>query len=124
MEQVTKAKNLTNIAYMVADIAHSICMDAESAHKQAGQFLRHQEKHKWGMLYKAIHELKSRLHFIITAFNEVSVATDFAAAEESDNYYDMIMLLFDRVGENEERMNEVREYLKALPSELTLYKSN
>lgn len=116
-----KAKNVTNIAYLAADIAHSFCIVAKDETRKAGLAMKHEERHKWSLVWNALHNLKGRLHLLAREFDHLDDALTKEANGYADTYFEIFKLMFDRIGDDMERMNEVTEYLQSLDTRLNLY---
>ena len=115
-----KGAILTNLSYLMADVANTYCMSAESANAKIGMQIRHEEKRKFALMSEAARALKQRTKEVTRQFYKCADAT--CGCEDSDWFADLILLIVDRCGEDPELMAKVRTYVEGMPSKVKIYK--
>lgn len=95
----------TRLAYCLADVANSLLIDAETTYKRVGIGLKAEERQK----FKYMAELAKRLKYAAKDATKTMYELDINAYyEDSDNIQDLMLLICDRCGGEEETFKKVR----------------
>lgn len=100
---------MTSLIYMMVDVLHTMLMDCEKYMRVCGKGLCREEKKKWNEFERA----EQRLKFCAKQITQVcykdlpeNVAESYAS--DSDFICDLIYLVVDRCGEDDEVMTKLR----------------
>lgn len=103
---------LTSLTYCMMDVLHTMLMDCEKYMKVCGKGLCREEKRKWNEFIRA----QQRLKFCAKQITHVcykdlpeNVAESYAS--DSDFICDLIYLVIDKCGEDEDTMTKVRSLI-------------
>lgn len=109
-ETMGKACAFTSMIYLLIESADSLMVDVNSMLKNLKVQVSKEEKVK---LVQAIN-LGKRLSFLISDMAKHVYAIDSSdiALEESDEIYDLIKLIMDRVGGDAEKLIEIKNLIK------------
>lgn len=110
---------LTNVAYLMGDVTNTLMMDAQSRVERLGFDLKHDCKQRWRM---AVRQTELAKRAWASFASEMYTLDDAAqACDDSDYFADLILLIADRVGDNQRRQQMVRNMIKRLKSEAHIY---
>ena len=109
-ETMGKACAFTSMIYLLIESADSLMVDVNSMLKNLKVQVSKEEKVK---LVQAIN-LGKRLSFLISDMAKHVYAIDSSdiALEESDEIYDLVKLIMDRVGGDAEKLIEIKNLIK------------
>lgn len=110
---------LTNVAYMMGDVTDTLMMDAEWRVHKLGFNLKHDCKRRWKLAVEATDKAKRAWAQFAKEMYNLEDAE--AACDDSDWFADIILLIADRVGDNDKRQDMVRNMLLRLKSETNIY---
>lgn len=116
--RIKKAMISTNIVYIVTDALDTFLLDACSTLDSLGLELKHEEKRKFNEMKNHIH----KAHYYSEQFAQNLYRGDSMkkiadASHDSDWWYLMIKLLYDRLGDNKQKTHMLLEFLDRMPSE-------
>lgn len=104
---------LTNTAYLLADMANSCAIDAESKLSKLGKCFQRDEKMRFKKAAKLAKDLlKSTKEITEPLYNITDVDN---ACIDSDYLLEVIQLVINRTDETEESKKAMLEYIKKLP---------
>jgi hypothetical protein len=110
-EEVRKqALFLTNMAYLLADMANSCAIDAES---KLGKCFQRDEKMRFKKAAKLAKDLLKATKEITEPMYDITNVDD--ACIDSDYLLEVIQLVINRTDETEESKTAMLEYIKKLP---------
>lgn len=115
-----RAHMYTNLAYLLADVIHTYSLEIEVSLKQIGFELKKDEKAKINSLLaqaKRLELLSKSLSYPI-----YKIEASEMACNDSDWLSDYLLLLMDRVGENDEKSVIAKSILFTMKSELNYLK--
>lgn len=112
--QVRRALFYTNAAYMLADSAKYMALNADDILARMHQGLAREEKHKFGIASDAARRAKFALIGAAKQLYQIDHADE--AVDDSVYITDAILLLIDRTADTEQDREEMLEYLRVLPS--------
>ncbi len=100
-----------NIAFVLVDMLETALMDTNEFLKKENCELRHDAKRNFNTAIASIRKLKSHV-------NKCSNSTQVDYGNDSDMLYNTLLLLIDRCGDNDERLFQFYNYIKAFPSKV------
>ena len=103
----------SNIAFVFVDVIETILMNAKESLRKDGFELRHESKQNFNAAIAAIRKLKSHV-------NKCSSYTQECFGNDSDMLYATIVLLIDRCGDDDMKLFQFYNYIKAHPSKFGL----
>ena len=113
-EEVRKqALFLTNTAYLLADMANSCAIDAESKFGKFGKCFQRDEKMRFKKAAKLAKDLLKATKEITEPMYDITNVDD--ACIDSDYLLEVIQLVINRTDETEESKTAMLEYIKKLP---------
>jgi hypothetical protein len=119
-KQIAKANLYTNLAYLLADVAYGYANNIEMYLKEVGMGLKYGEKKNFANMQRKAHELKqavSKLNSKIYEIKEVD-----AACNSADYLADIFLLIVDRCGQDENKMQQIRAMIfNSFNSQLNIY---
>ena len=119
-KQIAKANLYTNLAYLLADVAYGYAKNIEMYLSEVGMTLKYGEKKNFANMQRKAHELKqavSKLNSKIYAIEEVE-----AACNSADYIADILLLIVDRCGQDENKMQQIRAMIfNQFKSQLNIY---
>ena len=101
-----KAALLTSMAYVLADIMDSYVMEAESNLALVGKGFSKTEKYEVKKVQWEAENLQRRVKQLAKPIYEIKDADD--AIADSDYFADLFLLIVDRVGEDNNKMQQLR----------------
>lgn len=93
---MAKACVYTNLAYALVEAADSIMLDVESMLKQLGAGINRNEKQKYNNICRAGKQFRIWLKDLAKIVYKLDIADE--ALDDSDKFYDIILLIVDRCG--------------------------
>ena len=117
--RVKKGMVCISLAHVLADAANTLLKDAEFYLNPLEVSFERQDKQNYKRMLKAMAAAKktaAECAFQVYQTNDV----DYFAFD-SDWWYQVILLINDRVGENKRKTNIVLEWLLNMPSEINLF---
>ena len=113
-EEVRKqALFLTNMAYLLADMANSCAIDAESKLAKLVKCFQRDEKMRFKKAAKLAKDLLKATKEITEPMYDITNVDD--ACIDSDYLLEVIQLVINRTDETEESKTAMLEYIKKLP---------
>ena len=110
---------LTNVAFLMADVADTFLLDLHTRVKCLGLDLKREEKQKWKRAVEQTRLARKAWQEVSEQMYNISDAN--TACDDSDFFADIILLMVDRVGDKDERQQMVRNFLKRMKSEVHIY---
>lgn len=104
---------LTNTAYLLADMANSCAIDAESKLGKLGKRFQRDEKMRFKKAAKLAKDLLKATKEITEPMYDITNVDD--ACIDSDYLLEVIQLVINRTDETEESKTAMLEYIKKLP---------
>jgi hypothetical protein len=102
---------LSNLAYLLADVSNTFCIEAGARFKRIGNELAREEKMKFNRMADASRKLKAASKEVTKSFYKVETVE--AAVDDSDYFAKLILLIVDRIGENEELQQQLVELIRS-----------
>lgn len=118
-KKVQRGMILNNIAFVLADAANSALMDMESELAPLGVGFNQQDKYNFKQMFSHAEAAKKWAEKCAIPIYEIADADD--ACADSDWWYNMILLIDDRLGDDNRKTNMLLEYILAMPSEIGLF---
>ena len=118
MCELTKALIYTNTAYLLADVANSLMVDVEAILTSQAKEVKYGELKQFKTMLSDAKSLRERTRKVTKPLYEIK---DYSALDDSDWLLDIILLIVDRVGDNDDKAVRLRELIKEQPTELNLY---
>ena len=110
---------LTNLAYLMGDVTNTLMMDAEYRVKQLGFSLKHDCKRR---LKQAVEDTeRSKRSWQAFAAEMYQLKDAEQACDDSDFFADIVLLIADRVGDNDARQEMVRKMIYRMKSQVDIY---
>lgn len=110
---------LTNLAYMMGDVTNTLMMDAEYRVKQLGFNLKHDCKRRLRQAVADTARAKRSWQAFAAEMYQLKDAEQ--ACDDSDFFADIVLLIADRVGDNDTRQEMVRKMIYRLKSQVNIY---
>lgn len=119
-EQIPKELLIySNIAFLMADVANTMLSNSLDECRKYGKDFKQDSKLRWNRMNQAIYQAKrATADFSRELYQLPDAAT---AADDSDYFADICLLIADRCGDNNERQEMVRNMLLRLRSEIKVY---
>lgn len=108
-ELMAKACVYTNLAYALVEAADSVMLDVESMLRQLGAGINRDEKQKYKNVCRAGKQFKVWLKDLARVVYKLDVADE--ALNDSDELYDIILLIMDRCGGNMDMLKHIKTVL-------------
>lgn len=119
-KQMAKANLYTNLAYLLADVAYGYAKNIEMYLSEVGMTLKYGEKKQFADLKQKATQLRQatqKLNSKIYAIEEVE-----AACNSADYIADIFLLIVDRCGQDENKMQQIRSMIfNNFKSQLNIY---
>lgn len=119
-KRAIKGMVCTNLAYVIADVANTLLLDAESELAPMQVCFRHTEKYYYKHMLDAIRSAKKWAEK--SSFEPYLTNDANLFAEDSDWWYNIIRLIEDRTGDNIQKTKIILNWLLTMPSEMNLFK--
>lgn len=110
---------LTNLAYMMGDVTNTLMMDAEFRVKQLGFNIKHDCKRRLKQAVEDTARAKRSWQAFAAEMYQLKDAEQ--ACKDSDFFADIVLLIADRVGDNDARQEMVRKMIYRLKSQVYIY---
>ena len=110
---------LTNLAYLMGDVTNTLMMDAEYRVKQLGFNLKHDGKRRLKQAVEDTARAKRSWQAFAAEMYQLKDAEQ--ACDDSDFFADIVLLIADRVGDNDTRQEMVRKMIYRLKSQVNIY---
>lgn len=110
---------LTNVAYLMGDVTSTLMLNAEGRVQRIGFGMKQGLKQRLKYALEATHRARRAWDSFAKELYDIECATD--ACECSDWYADMILLIADRTGDNDEYRDKVRRALLRMKSDRHIY---
>lgn len=115
-----KAITYTDLAYVLVDVANSFLVDAEPILTRENKTLRFSERQKMNRVINAVKNCKYHTNQMTKEMYACACAD--VACNDSDWLRDIIFLIVDRTGEDENLMEQLRSTIfNAFKSKLGIY---
>ncbi len=112
-QQLSRALFYTNNAYVLADVINSFMIEADSIIRTIGQGLRQENKQRFNRLKKMT---KDTLAASKAVAKEIyNIPSEDAACEDSDFFYEAILLIARKTGNTTEAQQRMLDFLRQLP---------
>ena len=110
---------LTNLAYLMGDVTDTLLMDAYCRVERLGYQFKNDTKQKWKYALQATHAAQRAWKRFAEEIYQLDDADQ--ACEDSDWFANLVVLIADRVGDNEKRQEMVKNMLLRLKTECDIY---
>lgn len=110
---------LTNVAYLMGDVTATLMLNAEGRVNKLGLNMKHGLKQRLRYAYEAT--LRARRAWDNFAAELYGLECSDNACECSDWFADIILLIADRTGDNDEYRDKVRRALLRMKSDRHIY---
>lgn len=110
---------LTNLAYLMGDVTDTLLMDAYCRVERLGYQFKNDTKQKWKYALQATHAAQRAWKRFAEEIYQLDDADQ--ACEDSDWFADIVVLIADRVGDNEKRQEMVKNMLLRFKTECDIY---
>lgn len=110
---------LTNLAYMMGDVTNTLMMDAEYRVKQLGFSLKHDCKRRLKQAVEDTARAKRSWQAFAAEMYQLKDAEQ--ACDDSDFFADIVLLIADRVGDNDARQEMVHKMIYRMKSQVDIY---
>lgn len=114
-EQLQHALAYNALAYTLADASNSFFRDMEEKFKPLGKHVVREEKRKFNELSRAVakcrYATEQCTELLYTDKDKILLCND------ADFMYHLLMLLYDRLGESQQKTMQLIKYIDAMPSE-------
>ena len=119
-EQIPEATRiLTNVAYLMGDVTSTLMLNAETRVQQLGFGMKQGLKQRLKYALEATHRAPRAWDSFAKELYGIECADD--ACECSDYYAEMVLLIADRTGDNDEYRDKVRRALLRMKSDRHIY---
>lgn len=112
-ELLYNAKVATNICYSMIDVMESAMLDMNTLLSKTKFKLTHEDKRNFNTAIAALKRLKQNV-------DRCSEHEQEAYGDDADMMYQVIKLIIDRVGEDNNKLYQFYNYIKSFPSALNL----
>ena len=122
-KQIAKANLYTNLAYLLADIAFGYAKNIEMYLGEVGMDLKYGEKKRFADLKSKATQLRQSCQKLNSKIYEITEVE--AACNSADYLADLILLVVDRCGQDENVMQQIRAMIfNNFKSKLNIYEYN
>lgn len=119
-EQIPEATRiLTNVAYLMGDVTSTLMLNVETRVERLGFGMKHGLKQRLKYALEATHRARRAWDSFAQELYGIECADD--ACECSDYYADIVLLIADRTGDNDEYRDKVRRALLRMKSDRHIY---
>ncbi len=101
---------MNNLAYLLADVSNTFCLEAESRFNRVGKTLAKKEKLKFSRMKDATRNLKIATKELTREFYRVETVD--LAVEDSDWFAQLILLIVDRIGEDDGSQQRLTDLIR------------
>lgn len=121
-KKMLRATALNNLAFAMADVAHSLLVDVESELKFFGVFFDKNDKHNFKQLQSCIVAARRQAEKCVVPLYQIENARHKNYAINGvDWWHYFVKLAEDRLGGDEKKANLLVEYLINMPTERDLF---
>ncbi len=110
---------LTNVAYLMGDVTATLMLNAETRVTRLGFGMKQGLKQRMKYALEATHRARRAWENFSTELYGIECADD--ACECSDYFADIVLLIADRTGDNDEYRDKVRRALLRMKSDRHIY---
>jgi hypothetical protein len=122
-KQIQKANLYTNLAYLLADVAYGYAKNIEMYLTEVGMDLKYGEKKRFAELKSKATQLRQATQKLNSKIYEIAEVD--AACNSADYIADIFLLIVDRCGQDENKMQQIRAMIyNQFKSELGIYEYN
>lgn len=122
-KMIAKANLYTNLAYLLADVAYGYAKNIEMYLTEVGMDLKYGEKKRFADLKSKATQLRQATQKLNSKIYEIKEVE--AACNSADYLADLILLVVDRCGQDENKMQQIRAMIfNQFKSELGIYEYN
>ena len=119
-KQIAKANLYTNLAYLLADVAYGYAKNIEMYLGEVGMNLKYGEKKQFADLKQKATQLRQATQKLNSKIYEIAEVE--AACNSADYLADLILLVVDRCGQDENVMQQIRAMIfNNFKSKLNIY---
>lgn len=108
-ENGSKARAVSNLAFLLVDVLESAFMEANEKLARENKEFKHEAKREFNLLLRHCRNLKSHI-------SHLSSTTQSYYGSDSDRTYNTLKLLLDRCGEDDMKLFKFYNYIKSFPS--------
>lgn len=119
-KQIAKANLYTNLAYLLADVAYGYAKNIEMYLSELGMNLKYGEKKRFAELKSKASQLRQATQKLNSKIYEIAEVD--AACNSADYLADIFLLIVDRCGQDETKMQQIRAMIfNTFKSQLNIY---
>lgn len=119
-KQIAKANLYTNLAYLLADVAYGYAKNIEMYLNEVGMNLKYGEKKRFAELKSKATQLRQATQKLNSKIYEIKEVE--AACNSVDYLADILLLIVDRCGQDETKMQQIRAMIfNQFKSQLNIY---
>ena len=119
-KQIAKANLYTNLAYLLADVAYGYAKNIEMYLSELGMDLKYGEKKRFAELKAKATQLRQATQKLNSKIYEIAEVE--AACNSADYLADIFLLIVDRCGQDETKMQQIRAMIfNSFKSQLNIY---
>lgn len=119
-KQIAKANLYTNLAYILADVAYGYAKNIEMYLNEVGMNLKYGEKKRFAELKSKATQLRQSCQKLNSKIYEIAEVE--AACNSADYLADILLLIVDRCGQDENKMQQIRAMIfNQFKSQLNIY---
>ena len=119
-KQIAKANLYTNLAYLLADVAYGYAKNIEMYLGEVGMNVKYGEKKRFAELKSKATQLRQATQKLNSKIYEIAEVE--AACNSADYLADLILLVVDRCGQDENKMQQIRAMIfNNFKSKLNIY---
>ncbi len=104
-----------NLAFVLADVVDTLMMQFEAESAEIGKGLKQEAKMKFNQMQRSAKAFKASVKNVSREGYSIKQADSFC--DDSDWLTELLLLLVDRVGDNEEKMTKVKAMIFNIRSE-------
>lgn len=118
-KKICRAMILNNLAFTLADASNSFLMDCESELSKFGVLLEREDKFNFNQM---LHHIKKARYWSGRCSLPIyKIPESDDACADSDWWYNLLLLIDDRLGDDSRKTNMFLEFLLQMPSEIGLF---
>ena len=122
-KMIAKANLYTNLAYLLADVAYGYAKNIEMYLNEVGMNLKYGEKKRFAELKSKATQLRQATQKLNSKIYEIKEVE--AACNSADYIADIFLLIVDRCGQDENKMQQIRAMIfNNFKSQLGIYEYN
>jgi hypothetical protein len=119
-KMIAKANLYTNLAYLLADVAYGYAKNIEMYLTEVGMDLKYGEKKRFAELKSKATQLRQATQKLNSKIYEIKEVE--AACNSADYLADIFLLIVDRCGQDETKMQQIRAMIfNNFKSQLNIY---